>query len=271
MYTEKEINKMKKKIIKKLSKDKNYKYYNIENIVGWVYDRISNSEYKEILVTVDELLPVEYMDVEIIKNEGQLEKLEDYLMVYGIIKSSIYEFGTYFSKCFTLYWDYLNTHKYNHKFYVLNELYKKSSKRIKRINTVKTTGKVLGTIAISPILILGAVAKAAWEETESPKEKQIYYYCKLCGTKDKDVFHLTHEFCAQKTRINRFLLGHSKPGYHELYEGAEKEIYTCKHCGRTSKSFSGLVTNICPIRFHENGEKYKSSERAYISMCEPML
>ena len=61
------------------------------------------------------------------------------------------------------------------------------------------------------------------------------------------------------------------PLYHQIYEGSDKTEYMCKHCGKTSKSFRDLVTNICHVRYRMNRDVKDTLERATLSHCEPLL
>ena len=58
------------------------------------------------------------------------------------------------------------------------------------------------------------------------KEKQ-YYYCEYCGKKFPDVRTLTSATCPRHP-------DGSNKGHHKLYEGCEKQEYTCKYCARSS-------------------------------------
>ena len=268
---------LKRKILKNISKKKKYKNYNIEYFVNWTFEKLSNSQFEEILDNMTSLLPSEYLTKVILKDVEEISFLEKTLLVYSIIKETIKSIfdSESFSKQSEInhfYLIYIDTARFNSTFDILDELYKKSKKRMNQINAIKTTGKVLGTIAISPLLILGAITKSSINEsTSSEKAPEIYYYCKLCGEKSKNASTLVRNFCYKKMRINRFLSIHSSNEYHELYEGGQKSEYICKYCGRKSNTIQNLVINICPVRYRETEQQYKTSSRACISMCEPML
>ncbi|MDR2835173.1 MAG: hypothetical protein LBV69_03090 [Bacteroidales bacterium] len=51
------------------------------------------------------------------------------------------------------------------------------------------------------------------------------FYCEYCGAKYSSVSSLTSNWCSKHPD------GASK-GKHKLYEGSEKNKYTCKYCGQ---------------------------------------
>ena len=121
-------------------------------------------------------------------------------------------------------------------------------------------------------MILGTIAKSSINEsTSSEKTPDFFHYCKVCGEKSKNASTLARSFCYKKMRINIFLSIHSSNEYHELYEGGQKSEYICKYCGRKSNTIQNLVINICPVRYRETEQQYKTSSRTCISICEPML
>ncbi|MDD5973347.1 MAG: C2H2-type zinc finger protein [Spirochaetales bacterium] len=70
------------------------------------------------------------------------------------------------------------------------------------------------------------------------------YYCKNCGKSFTSIKYLTREKCIRNP------LGTYK-GYHELYEGSEKDQYFCKYCGKSFKSIKAMTVESC-IK-HPNG------------------
>ncbi|MBS1572452.1 MAG: hypothetical protein JST62_08685 [Bacteroidetes bacterium] len=68
--------------------------------------------------------------------------------------------------------------------------------------------------------------------------------CEYCGKYAGSIRALTSTPCI------RHPLGPSR-GYHKLYEGSEKAVYTCKYCGKTDKTISNLTNSKCSK--HPNG------------------
>ena len=71
--------------------------------------------------------------------------------------------------------------------------------------------------------------------------------------------------------MNEYLTSKHTPLVHQIYEGSEKSEYTCKHCGKSFKSFSDLVNNTCIPRYQMNGGIPNTLYRVAMSHCEPIL
>ena len=80
---------LKRKILKNISKKKKYKNYNIEYFVNWTFEKLSNSQFEEILDNMTSLLPSEYLTKAILKDVEEISFLEKTLLVYSIIKETI--------------------------------------------------------------------------------------------------------------------------------------------------------------------------------------
>ncbi len=71
--------------------------------------------------------------------------------------------------------------------------------------------------------------------------------CKNCGQ---------HYFNVRQLTTNKCSRGNNRGGYHELYEGSEKDRYTCKHCGLHFQTITMMSYNKCANggnkgRYHE--------------------
>ena len=67
---------LKRKILKNISKKKKYKNYNIEYFVNWTFEKLSNSQFEEILDNMTSLLPSEYLTKAILKDVEEISFLE---------------------------------------------------------------------------------------------------------------------------------------------------------------------------------------------------
>lgn len=81
--------------------------------------------------------------------------------------------------------------------------------------------------------VLGCVAMAGGAEAG-----EMWYACKYCGHKAKDVRSLTGSACQRHP-------DGSGRGRHALYEGGEKSQYTCKWCGRRAGDIGSLTGSMC--------------------------
>ena len=93
----------------------------------------------------------------------------------------------------------------------------------------RTLTRSLRTMAAVLALGLGTVA------TVHGEENAMWYQCKYCGHKARDV---TGSAC------QRHPDGPGK-GRHALYEGATKTSYTCKWCGKRSPDIASLTSSKC--------------------------
>ncbi len=82
------------------------------------------------------------------------------------------------------------------------------------------------------VLGIGSVVSAPGEENA------MWYQCKYCGHKARDVASLTGSAC------QRHPDGPGK-GRHALYEGGAKTSYTCKWCGKRSPDIGSLTSSKC--------------------------
>ena len=87
------------------------------------------------------------------------------------------------------------------------------------------------TKTICPLALLLLMAGAALAD-------EIWYQCKYCGHKARDVGSLTGSAC------QRHPDGPGK-GRHALYEGSTKSSYTCKWCGKRSPDIGSLTSSKC--------------------------
>ena len=67
---------------------------------------------------------------------------------------------------------------------------------------------------------------------------EMWYQCKYCGHKARDVGSLTGSACQRHP---------DGPGMgrHALYEGSEKDTYTCKWCGKRAGDIGSLTSSKC--------------------------
>ena len=96
----------------------------------------------------------------------------------------------------------------------------------------RTLKHSLRTMAAVLALGLGTVA------TVHGEENAMWYQCKYCGHKARDVASLTGSAC------QRHPDGPGN-GRHALYEGGTKTSYTCKWCGKRSPDIASLTSSKC--------------------------
>jgi DNA-directed RNA polymerase subunit RPC12/RpoP len=70
------------------------------------------------------------------------------------------------------------------------------------------------------------------------EENGMWFQCKYCGHKARDVGSLTGSAC------QRHPAGPGK-GRHALYEGSWKNAYTCKWCGHRASDIASLTSSKC--------------------------
>ncbi len=87
------------------------------------------------------------------------------------------------------------------------------------------------TKTICPLALLLLMAGTAMAD-------EIWFQCKYCGHKTRDVGSLTGSAC------QRHPDGPGK-GRHALYEGSTKSSYTCKWCGKRSPDIGSLTSSKC--------------------------
>lgn len=97
----------------------------------------------------------------------------------------------------------------------------------------RTLTRSLRTLAATA-LALGICTVA----TVHGEENAMWFQCKYCGHKARDVGSLTGSAC------QRHPDGPGK-GRHALYEGGEKSVYTCKWCGRRTSDIASLTSSKC--------------------------
>lgn len=69
------------------------------------------------------------------------------------------------------------------------------------------------------------------------------FYCKHCGTSNKDLRYLLNGSCSK-----------SPTKKHEAYEGSSTDIFYCKHCGTSNKDLRYLLNGSCsksPTKKHQ--------------------
>lgn len=280
MISRDELRQLKAKLLTYCSENDLFDDYNVEGIFDIVAERFMTSDFETLEKEINEVIPKRKFQKfkNMTYNNRIIKDLEDIKEYNKLLKR--YEFISFISYYLR---DNLGdewiTRRVNAMFpeYLLNDLqqvlvrsvehYKKDKKR-KEI--LSKTGKVIGTIAFSPFLLLGAIAKYSFAESDAEK-KQRRYYCKYCGKSEKDPRSLTSGFCLQRTRMNEYLTSKHTPLVHQIYEGSEKSEYTCKHCGKSFKSFSDLVNNTCIPRYQMNGDITNTLYRVAMSHCEPIL
>ena len=87
------------------------------------------------------------------------------------------------------------------------------------------------TKTICPLALLLLMAGAAMAD-------DIWYQCKYCGHKARDVGSLTGSAC------QRHPDGPGK-GRQALYEGGEMDVYVCTWCGRKASDIASLTSSQC--------------------------
>ena len=86
--------------------------------------------------------------------------------------------------------------------------------------------------------LMGLVLLATAAVAGGTEAGEMWYSCKYCGHKAKDVRSLTGSAC------QRHPDGPGR-GRHALYEGGEKSQYTCKWCGRRAGDIGSLTGSMC--------------------------
>lgn len=280
MISRNELPSLKAKLLNYCSENDLFQDYNIEDTFDIIAERFITMDLVMYSKEVNKALHKRKFQKfkNMAYNNKVIKDLEDIQEYYELLRH--YEFLSFISYYLRDAFDYkwitfevdsiFPEYLYNNLQQVLIRSVERYKKVAKRKEILSKTGKVIGTIAFSPLLILAALAKYSFEESEAEK-KQKRYYCKYCGVSATEPSKLLHEFCVERTRLNKYINFDNTPLYHQIYEGSDKTEYMCKHCGKTSKSFRDLVTNICHVRYRMNRDVKDTLERATLSHCEPLL
>lgn len=284
MISRNELRPLKAKLLNYCSENDLFQDYNIEDTFDIIAERFITMNIEKYEKEIDQVLPKRKFQKfknmtyssRVIKNLEDIQEYNEMLEHYEFLSFISYYLRDNFNDEW-ITWRVNNIFpEYLHKSLqqVLLRSIEQYKKTARRKEILSKTGKVIGTIAFSPLLILGAIAKASITEsssTSSANKTTRYYYCKYCGHADKDPSRLTSAFCLQRTRMNEYITSKHTPLFHQIYEGGEKSEYICKHCGKSFNSFEKLVNNTCVTRYRMNANISNSLYRVAMSHCEPIL